>query len=82
MRGAFNDYIGAAVAETRARNAQRGTCIYYRAGLCACESKPRCVDYAMGVCDSNGVCVTRHHYQTPAAIFREEMAVEASSARS
>lgn len=73
MKGMFNSFIGAAVEETRIRNAQRGQCVYYSRGLCASECKPRCGEYAVGVCLSAGVCVTRRHYQTPPDIVREEL---------
>lgn len=73
MNGAFNDYIGADVETTRVRNAQKGACVYYRAGLCGSECTPRCSEYAVGLCASGGVCVTRHHYRTPPGIVREEM---------
>lgn len=71
----FNDYIAADVEATRARNSERkGTCVYYRAGVCASEKEPRCPHYALTVCTGAGDCSAFfHHYQTPPQILHEEL---------
>lgn len=71
----FNDYIAADVEATRARNAARkGTCVYYRAGVCASEKEPRCKHHAVGLCLGAGDCSAFfRHYSTPSQILHEEL---------